>query len=94
MTTSAERTAALVRALKASMAGDSTHISELYVDDVQGWAPAMSVSSTAELAVEFEDRDHAFSDIELDVVPFEVSGARACVEWVVHLTHSGSLAIG
>jgi ketosteroid isomerase-like protein len=93
MTTSAERTAALVRALEASMAGDSTHIADLYVDDVKGWAPAMSVSSSAELAVEFEDRDRAFSDIELDVAPFEVSGERACVEWVVHLTHSGPLAI-
>ena len=47
-------------------------IAELYVDDVKGWAPAMSVSSAAELAVEFEDRDGAFSEIELDVSPFDV----------------------
>ena len=66
MTTSAERTATLVRALEASVAGDSSVISELYVDDVQGRAPAMSISSAAELAVEFEDRDGAFSEIELD----------------------------
>jgi len=67
MATNAERAATLVRALEASITGDSSHVAELYVDDVKGWAPAMSVSSAAELAVELEDRDGAFSDIELDV---------------------------
>jgi ketosteroid isomerase-like protein len=93
MTTRAERTATLVRALEASVVGDSSVIADLYVDDVKGRAPAMSVSSAAELAVEFEDRDGAFSEIELEVSPLDVSGARACVEWVVTLTHSGPLAI-
>ena len=93
MASNAERAATLVRALEASITGDSSHVAELYVDDVKGWAPAMSVSSAAELAVELEDRDGAFSDIELDVSPFDVSGERACVEWVVSLTHSGPLEI-
>jgi ketosteroid isomerase-like protein len=93
MTTSAERTAVLVRALEASVAGDSSVIADLYVEDVDGWAPAMSISSTAELAVEFEDRDGAFSEIEIEVSPLDVSGERACVEWVVTLTHSGPLAM-
>ena len=83
MASNAERAATLVRALEASITGDSSHVAELYVDDVKGWAPAMSVSSAAELAVELEDRDGAFSDIELDVSPLDVSGERACVEWVV-----------
>jgi ketosteroid isomerase-like protein len=93
MATNAERAATLVRALEASLVGDSTHVAEFYADDVKGWAPAMSVSSAAELAVEFEEREDAFSDIELDVSPFDVSGERACVEWVVTLTHSGPLEI-
>lgn len=93
MATNAERAATLVRALEASVVGDSTVIADLYTDDVKGWAPAMSVSSAAELAVEFEDRDRAFSDIELEVSPFEVAGERACVEWVVSLTHSGPLEL-
>lgn len=93
MATNAERAAAPVRALEASITGDSSHVAELYVDDVKGWAPAMSVSNAAELAVELEDRDGAFSDIDLDVSPFDVSGERACVEWVVSLTHSGPLEI-
>jgi ketosteroid isomerase-like protein len=93
MATNAERAATLVRALEASITGDSSHVAEIYVDDVKGWAPAMSVSNAAELAVELEDRDGAFSDIDLDVSPFDVSGERACVEWVVSLTHTGPLEI-
>ena len=50
MATNARR-ATLVRALEASITGDSSHVAELYVDDVKGWAPAMSVSNAAELAV-------------------------------------------
>lgn len=94
MASNAERAATLVRALEAGIVGDSTVIAELYTDDVRGWAPALSVSSAAELAVELEDRDAAFSDVELDVSPFDVAGDRACVEWVVTLTHSGPLDLG
>lgn len=93
MASNAARAATLVRALEASVVGDSTVIAELYTDDVKGWAPALSVSSAAELAVEFEDRDGAFSDIELDVSPFDVADDRACVEWIVSLTHSGPLEL-
>jgi ketosteroid isomerase-like protein len=91
MATNAQRAATLVRALEASVTGDSTVVEELYTDDVRGWAPALWVSSAAELAVEFEDREEAFSDIELEVSPLDVSGERACVEWIVTLTHSGPL---
>ena len=83
----------LVRALQAIVHGDRDAVAELYTDDVKGWAPALSVSSAAELAVEFEDRDGAFSDIELDVSPFDVADDRACVEWIVSLTHSGPLEL-
>ena len=93
MATNAERAATLVRALEASLAGDSTVIADLYTDDVKGRAPALSVSSAAELAVELEDRDGAFSDIEIDVSPFDVAGDCACVEWIVTLTHSGPLEL-
>jgi ketosteroid isomerase-like protein len=93
MASNAERAATLVRGLEASILGDSTVVADLYTDDVKGWAPAMSVSSAAELAVEFEDRDGAFSDIELDVSPLDVSGDRAAVEWIVQVTHSGPLEI-
>ncbi len=93
MASNADRAATLVRALEASIVGDSTVIADLYTDDVKGWAPELAVSSAAELAVEFEDRDGAFSEVELDVSPFDVAGDRACVEWIVTLTHSGPLAL-
>jgi hypothetical protein len=93
MASNAERAAALVRALESSIMGDSTVIADLYTDDVKGWAPALAVSSAAELAVELEDRTGAFSDLQLDVTPFDVAGDRACVEWVVTLTHSGPLEL-
>jgi ketosteroid isomerase-like protein len=93
MASNADRAATLVRGLEASITGDSTVVAELYTDDVKGWAPALSVSSAAELAVEFEDRDGAFSDIDLAVSPLDVAGDRAAVEWVVTVTHSGPLEI-
>jgi ketosteroid isomerase-like protein len=93
MTTNASRAATLVRALQASIAGDSAAVKELYTDDVKAWAPALSASSAAELAAEFERRDDAFSDIELEVAPLDVAGDYACVEWSVSMTHSGPLTL-
>lgn len=93
MASNAERAAALVRGIEASVAGDSSVIAALYTKDVKGWSPALSVSSAAELAGELEDREDAFSDIELDLVPLDVSGDRACVEWVATATHSGPLVV-
>jgi len=88
-----ERAATLIRALEASVEGDSSVVAELYTDDVRGWAPAMVITSAAELAAELEDRDEAFSDIELDVSPLDVGGERAAVEWIVTVTHSGPIEV-
>jgi ketosteroid isomerase-like protein len=51
------------------------------------------VSSAAQLAVEFEDREDAFSDIELEMSPLPVGGDQACVEWIATATHSGPLVV-
>jgi ketosteroid isomerase-like protein len=93
MASNAERAAALMRCVEASVAGDSSVIAGLFTKDVKGWAPAASVSSSAELAGEFEDRDDAFSDLDLDLLPLDVAGDRACVEWVATVTHSGPLVV-
>jgi ketosteroid isomerase-like protein len=93
MASNAERAKTVGRALEANLRGDSTVVAELYTDDVKGWAPGLDVSSAAALAVELEDREEAFSDIELEVSPLDVSGDRACVEWTARMTHSGPLAI-
>jgi ketosteroid isomerase-like protein len=93
MTTSEVRAGMLVRALRASITGDREAVSELYTDDVKAWAPALSASSAAELAAEFERRDDAFADIQLAVAPLDVGGDYACVEWSVTMTHAGPLTL-
>jgi ketosteroid isomerase-like protein len=93
VTTNEERAAVLVRALRASIAGDASAIPALYTDDVKAWAPAMAVSSARELAAELERREDAFSDIDLEVTPLDVGGDYACAEWSVTVTHSGPLGL-
>jgi len=77
MASNADRAAALVRGIEASVTGDSSVIAELYTEDVQGWSPAMLITSAAELAVEFEDRDEALSDIELDLNALDAGDNQA-----------------
>jgi SnoaL-like protein len=89
VTSNAARAATLVRALHASIEQDRRALAEIYTDDVRAWTPAMSTASLRELMDEFERRDDAFSDLDLEVAPFEVSGDYACVEWSVSMTHSG-----
>ncbi|HMF82937.1 MAG TPA: ester cyclase [Acidimicrobiia bacterium] len=82
-----------MQAIEASVSGDSRVVRELYADDVQGWSPVMTVSSAAELAVELEDRQEAFSDIDLEVTPLDVGADQACAEWIATATHSGPLVV-
>ena len=93
MGSSADRAAVLVQAIEATVAGDSRVVRDIYADDVQGWSPVMAVSSAAELAVELEDRQEAFSDIDLEVTPLDVGDDQACVEWIATATHSGPLIV-
>ena len=93
MGSSADRAAVLVQAIEASVTGESRVVRELYADDVQGWSPVITVSSAAELAVELEDRQEAFSDIDVEVTPLDVGADQACVEWVATATHSGPLVV-
>lgn len=93
MASNADRATVLVQAIEASVAGDSNVIGDLYTNDVHAWSPAMTVSSAAQLAVEFEDREDAFSDIQLDMSPLPVGGDQACVEWIATATHSGPLVV-
>jgi ketosteroid isomerase-like protein len=93
VTSNARRAAVLVRALEASIVGDSQLVKDVYTADVKGWSPALHVSSAAELAVELEDRETAFTDIVLDVRPLDVSGDCACAEWTATATHSGPLVV-
>jgi ketosteroid isomerase-like protein len=93
VTSNSARAAVLTRALFASIHQDRGAAGDVYTDDVRAWTPAISTSSLAELMAEFDRRDDAFSDIELDVAPLEVGGDYACAEWSVTMTHTGQLAV-
>ena len=93
MTSNATRAETLLRALRASIEGDRTAMGDVFTEDVTAWTPALSARSRDELATEFERRDEAFSDIDVDVLPLDVGGDFACAEWSVTLTHSGPLTL-
>jgi ketosteroid isomerase-like protein len=93
MTSNASRATCLVRALQAGIDGDGSVIRGVCTDDVKVWTPALSASSLAQLVAELERRDLAFSDIELEVAPLDVSGDYACAEWSVTMTHTGPLVL-
>lgn len=93
MTPDATRAAILVRALRAGIAHDRDAAGDVYTEDVRAWTPAMSTASRSELMDEFERRDDAFSDVELEVSPLEVGGEFACVEWSVSMTHAGQIEL-
>ena len=93
MTSNEARATTLVRALRAGIDGDRETLQALCTDDVRAWTPALSTTSLSELLEDLDRRDDAFSDIELDVVPLDVGGDYACVEWSVDMTHSGMITL-
>ena len=93
VTPDATRAAILVRALQASVDHDRGAAGDVYTEDVRAWTPAMSTASLSELMDEFERRDDAFSDVELEVSPLEVVGEYACAEWSVSMTHTGRIEL-
>ena len=93
MTSNEARATTLVRALRAGIAGDRETLQAVFTDDVRAWTPALSTASLSELIDELDRRQDGFSDIELDVVPLDVGGDYACVEWTVDMTHSGTITL-
>jgi hypothetical protein len=87
--TDADRAAQLIRAIEATVSGDTSAVSELFTAEVVGWSPPVRVSSREELAVELEDREDAFSELDLVVQPIAVQHDHGCVEWVATAVHSG-----
>ena len=93
MTSNEARATTLERALRAGIAGDREALQAVLTDDVRAWTPALSTASLSELIDELDRRDDAFSEIALDVVPLDVGGDYACVEWTVDMTHSGTITL-
>ena len=55
--------------------------------------PAVNLESAVELAVEIEDRESAFTDIDVEITALDVGGDQACAEWIARFTHSGPLEV-
>jgi ketosteroid isomerase-like protein len=94
MATNQTRAVSLSRAVEASITGDVSSIEELFTRDVTGSTPALTVSSREELAIELEERDDAFSELEVALNPLDVIGDQACVEWIASAVHSGPYPLG
>jgi hypothetical protein len=84
-----DRAGVLVRAVEATVSGETSAVGELFTADVVAWSPVVSVSSREELAVELEDQDDAFSNVELEVTVVAVGAEYGCAEWVASAIHSG-----
>jgi SnoaL-like polyketide cyclase len=93
VTSNQARATTLTRALRAGIERDRESLQSLLTDDVRAWTPAISSASLADLLEELNGRDDAFSDFELGVVPLDVGGDYACVEWTVEMTHTGTLTL-
>jgi hypothetical protein len=93
MTSNLERAMILARALRAAIDEDRDTLRASFTDDVRAWTPALSTTSLRALIDALDRRDDAFSDIALDVVPLDVGGDRACVEWSVEMTHTGIVTL-
>ncbi len=57
------------------------------------WTPAFFAASSKELLAALDERDDAFSDIDVEIRPFDVGGDHACAEWQVSMTHTGPLVV-
>jgi ketosteroid isomerase-like protein len=93
VTTNLRRAETLTRALRAAIDGDLRPIADALTDDVKAWTPALNTSSRSELFAAYDQRDGAFSELELEVVPLDVGGDYACAEWTVTMTHTGPLSV-
>jgi ketosteroid isomerase-like protein len=94
VTTNASRAEILVRALRAGIDRDHETVRALVTDDVRAWTPAFSTATQDELIDALDQRDDAFSDIDLRITPLDVGGGFACVEWSVDMTHTGTVSLG
>jgi ketosteroid isomerase-like protein len=83
----------LVAVIFAAISGDVSHMEQHFTKDVVGSDPTLSVTSREELAVEIEERNGTFTDIEVAYSSLDVSGSQAAVEWVASGVFSGPLEL-
>src|SRR5262245_18062039 len=86
------RTAAVMRAVRATLEGDSGSVDELFAPNVHARVPVPADSALA-LSVEIEDRAGVFVDVDLWTVRTRVIDSEVWVEWTASVVHVGSLAL-
>ena len=84
---------AMRRLLQATVSGDRDAMADLVTDDVIAWSPNRLVTSRDDLLAALEDRDEAFSGIEVRVQALEQVGDKAIAEWHVAVDHTGPLVV-
>ncbi len=91
--TASAQASAMRRLLDATVTGDRAAIADLVTADVTGWSPNLFVTSRDELLAALEDREDAFSGIEVRVQALDQIGDKAIAEWHVAVDHTGPLAV-
>ena len=84
------RTAAVMRAVRATLDGDSGPVDELFAPDVHARVPVRADSALA-LSVELEDRAGVFVDVDIWMVRRRVIDNEVWIEWAASVIHVGSL---
>ena len=81
-----------LRAVQATLEGDSTVVEELFTPDVRA-SMTTSVWSAPGLAVEIEDRAGAFADVDVRCTHWRELGDEVWVEWSASVVHVGPFAV-
>lgn len=87
-----ERVEAVVRAVRATLEGDSTVVEDLFTSDVCASVPT-TVWSAPGLAVEIEDRAGAFTDVTLHPNRWRALDDEVWLEWSASVVHVGPFAV-
>ena len=91
--TASAQASAMRRLLDATVTGDRAAMADLVTADVTGWSPNLFVTSRDELLAALEQREDAFSGIEVRVQALDQVGDKAVAEWHVAVDHTGPLAV-
>ncbi|MFA5884509.1 MAG: hypothetical protein WDA60_11705 [Acidimicrobiia bacterium] len=87
-----DRVELALRAIRATLEGDSTVVEDLFTHDVRA-SMSTTVWSAPGLAVEIEDRAGAFADVSLIPNQWRTLDDEIWVEWSASVVHVGPFAI-
>ena len=82
--------AVLVKAIRASVSGDSDAICEMYTEDVRGWSRRCASRRQPSSRSSSRIDENEFSDIELELAPLIVGGDQGVESVVASTTRLGA----